>query len=184
MSETHTPRQRSGRPFWVMVALFVVVVLALQWGWNQARHTVIERAVIDVATVRTTVAIIHQFSPEMAPEAAGSRIKATGGAMNVLNGCEGTEVLFLLIAALIAYPLSWQWRAIGLAGGVVCVFALNQLRLLALFYSYRFDRSLFDPLHGWVAPLLLLALALAYVVWVIGNDDRWHARKAAQTREG
>ena len=160
------------RPLWQMTAWFLASVLLLQWGWGAARGTTVERLVIDEATVRTAVAIIHALTPEVDVQAVGSLISAPGGGINVLNGCEGTEVLFLLVAALCAYPMSWRWRGVGMLGGTAFVFVLNQARLLALFYSYRSDRVLFNQLHGLVAPLMLIALSLAFMVWMIQLDRR------------
>lgn len=160
------------RPVWLMVVVFVITVVALQWAWGEARGTSVERAVIEQATVGTAVAIINAWTPEVQASPAGSRIKAPGGGINILNGCEGTEVLFLLIASLLAYPMSWRWRAIGAVLGTAFVFVLNQVRLLALFYSYRSDRALFDQLHGLIAPMMLIALSLGFMVLVIRWDER------------
>ncbi|RUP27341.1 MAG: exosortase/archaeosortase family protein [Curvibacter sp.] len=171
MREVDTERA-TRRPVWVMALAFVIAVVALQWAWGEARGTVVERAVIEQATVGTAVAIINAWTPEVQASPAGSRIKAPGGGINILNGCEGTEVLFLLVAALLAYPMSWRWRAIGTILGTAFVFVLNQVRLLALFYSYRSDRALFDQLHGLVAPMMLIALSLGFMVLVIRWDER------------
>lgn len=132
----------------------------------------IERMVINEATVKPAVMLINTWTPEARAIAVGASIKAPGGGINVLNGCEGTEVLFLLIAALVAYPMSWRFRALGVLTGTFLVYLLNQMRLLALFYSYRSDRALFDQLHGLVAPLMLIALSIAFLITMI----RWDAR--------
>lgn len=162
-----------------MAVLFVGLVVMLQWAWSQARGTPLERYVIDQATVRTSVAVINAITPDMQAVAAGSRITAPGGGLNVLNGCEGTEVLFLLVAALMAYPMSWRWRGIGLLGGTALVFVLNQCRLLALFYSYRLERAWFDQLHGLIAPMTLIVLTLAFMFALIRLDQRARTSQGA-----
>ena len=160
-------------------ARFLLVLVGLQLAWHFARGTALERMVIDRATVGTAVDLIHRIQPGLAVSAAGARIQAPGGGINVLNGCEGTEVLFLLFAAVAAAHLSWRARVTGLLLGMVWVFALNQLRLLALFFSYRSDRVLFDQLHGMVAPLLLVAL----VVIFFHGLTAWDARRTAALPE-
>lgn len=160
---TVTPHKPS---LWRALLVFMAVTALLQYGWKQARDTAIERAVIHVATVQTSVALIHRLTPEVGAQALGSRIRAPGGGINILNGCEGTEALFLLIAAMAAHRATWRQRAVGLLAGTVAVFALNQLRVLALFYSYRSNRELFDQLHGLVTPLVLIGAAVAlFAVW-------------------
>ncbi|WP_290906022.1 exosortase/archaeosortase family protein [Aquabacterium sp.] len=167
LSQAQPPRA----PIWRVALVFLLALAALQGGWSALRGSAAERAVIDQATVGTAVALVNRLTPEVAAQAKGSRIQAAGGGINVLNGCEGTEVLFLLWAALLAAPLSWRWRLQGALLGALWVFALNQLRLLALFYSYRDDRPLFNLLHGLVAPGLLVAATLLFVAWVYRRHD-------------
>jgi len=163
-----------------MALVFLLILATLQGGWSALRGSAAERAVIDLATVGTAVALVNRLTPEVAARAHGARIQAAGGGINVLNGCEGTEVLFLLWAALLAAPLSWQWRIQGAVLGAVWVFALNQVRLLALFYSYRSNRPMFDLLHGLVAPAVLVAATLLFVAWV----HRRHGALPGQARPG
>ncbi|WP_290644403.1 archaeosortase/exosortase family protein [Aquabacterium sp.] len=155
-----------------MALLFTLVFLSLQWIWNTAKGSAFEYVVIDKATVGTVVRIINALTPDAHATADGSSIRSPGGGINVLNGCEGTEVLFLLMAAVIAYPLTWRLRAVGLLGGTAFVFIINQARLLALFYSYRSDRALFGQLHGVIAPLALIMVTLIFFVLLIRLNDR------------
>lgn len=174
MEQTHSLLNQPNRPrvpMWRVASVFLLALMVLQWGWSSLRGSAAERAVIDVATVGTAVALVNRLTPEIEVRANGSRIQASGGGINVLNGCEGTEVLFLLWAALLAAPLSWRWRLQGAVLGGVWVFALNQARLLALFYSYRDDRALFNLLHGLVAPGVLVAATLLFVAWVYRRHD-------------
>lgn len=175
-----TPRQPR---LWRPLLVFVVVTALLQYGWKQSRDTAVERAVIHVATVQTSVALIHGLTPEVGAQAQGSRIRAPGGGINILNGCEGTDALFLLVAAMLAHRATWRQRALGLLAGTAAVFALNQVRVLVLFYSYRHDRTLFDSLHGLVTPLVLICAAVAlFAVWAHWVDGA--RRSQAQAAEG
>ena len=56
-------------------------------------------------------------------------------------------------------------RLAGLAASFAVTFALNQARVVALFYAYRHDRAWFDALHGYVGPLLLIAAAGVFFSW-------------------
>jgi exosortase family protein XrtM len=166
-SQAPPPEAAAARHPWRAGLAFVLAFLVLQILWSQAKDTALERLWIDTATVKTAVALIGFVAPELQPTAQGSRIKAPGGGINVLNGCEGTDILFLLAAAFLAFPMPWRRRLAGLGLGLVLVFLLNQARILALFYAYRSDRALFDLLHGIVAPIVLIAFAAAYFyAWV------------------
>jgi exosortase/archaeosortase family protein len=146
---------------------FIAVFLLLQILWSFSRDTAVEHFLIDRMTVLPAAALINQLTPAVHALATGSRILANGGGINILNGCEGTEVLMLLIAAFFSAPLSWRSRLSGTALGVLIVLTLNQVRIVCLFYAFRADHSLFDLLHTMVAPLTLIAATGFYFyVWL------------------
>lgn len=157
-----------------LVAGFLVLAFGLQWGWSELRGSAVERWVIHDLTVGAAVKLLAITSPDVGAWAEGARIRAAGGGLNVLNGCEGTEVFFLLVAALLVSPLPWAWRLGGIAAGGVWVFAWNQVRLLALFHAHRTDREWFSLLHGLVGPAVLIALTLLFVMALY----RLHERQA------
>ena len=162
-------------PMWLSLAIFLGVFGVLQWAWGESRDTWVERLVIHEATVKPAATLVQLITPEANAKPVAASIKAPGGGLNILNGCEGTEVMFLLVAAFAAVRLGWRQRLIGLALGLVLIFALNQARILALFYSYRSERSLFDLLHTSVLPAVLIAAVALYFYAVL---HRSHSRLA------
>lgn len=151
-----------------LTALFFCI---LQCSWMQLRGTGIERLLVHDCTVGTATWLINLLTPQVQAHADGARISAAGGGINVLNGCEGTEVLWLLWAALAFYPGRWRARLAGLMAGTAFVFVLNQARLLILFYSFRQDPALFSLLHGLVTPLVMVVATVGFfMLWV-----RWQA---------
>jgi exosortase/archaeosortase family protein len=160
------------QPVWRALLVFFVAFGLLQWGWGLARDSWIERLVIHEATVKPAAALVRLLTPEVPARGVGPSIKAPGGGLNILNGCEGTEVMFLLMAAFAAVRLSWRRRVWGLALGLALVFALNQARVLALFYAFRTDRSLFDILHTTILPVALVALSLVYFHAVLSLERK------------
>lgn len=159
----HSPHKRP----WGAFLRFLCIFFALHGAWQLAKGTVVERIWIDQATVKTAAFVINTLTPSVGVSAQGSRLRAPGGGLNVLNGCEGTDVLFLMCAAFFAFPMGWRVRMIGLMLGTAFVFVLNQARVLTLFYVLRTDRAAFDLLHTTVAPIVLVATMAAYFyVWL------------------
>lgn len=151
---------------WRLV-FFLAVFAILQGLYGAAKGTWVERMVIDHATVQTAAWFIDAVDPAVRVEPVGPRLRAPGGGINILNGCEGTEVFFLMIAAMLVAPQSLRARLTGLLAGTAVVFLLNQARVVALFYAFRSDKALFDMLHGIVAPMLLIIAAAAFfVIWL------------------
>ena len=164
------PEPQTPYPLWLTLVIFLGVFFALQWLWGAARDTWIERIVIHEATVKPAAALVQVLTPEVNARPVAASIKAPGGGLNILNGCEGTEIMFLLIAAFAAVRLSGRRKLIGLALGLGLVFVLNQARILTLFYAYRNERSLFDILHTTILPAVLVAAVALYFYAVLHRD--------------
>jgi len=171
-AEAARPSPRRGlRALAVRSVAFIVVFMVLQAGWEAARGSWIERLWVHDLTVRSATVVINLLTPQAQAVAEGARIVAPGGGLNVLFGCEGTDVVFLLAAAFLVFPMSWRARGLGLLIGLLWVFALNQARIVALFYSFRADRSLFELLHTTAAPLVMIVLTgLFFHLWLQRAD--------------
>lgn len=154
-----------------LLLLFLAGFFALQYAWEMSRDTALERLVIHDLTARPAAWIIQQAWPEQGVRAAAHRLVSDHGRLNILNGCEGLETLFLLMAAFIAYPFGWRQRLLGMALGAVLVFVLNQGRIIALWHAFVGDRALFGILHGTVLPLLLVAACLVYFLIFLNRGE-------------
>ena len=149
------------------LAVFFGVFALLQLLYQRDAGGAANRFFIETIGTQPAAALIRTLTPSIGARAAGSRVAAPGGGINILAGCEGSEVLFLLTAAFCAVRLPIRRRLAGLLLGAALVVALNQCRILALFYAYRADRDLFDLLHTIVAPLALVGLAgLFFHAWL------------------
>lgn len=159
-------------------AMFFLLFAALYFAWSLARGTSIERFVIDYATVQPSVAIINAITPLENVTAQGHRLMSPRARLSVLNGCEGTECLLLLIAAVLAFRgASWRHKALGLLAGFALVYISNQLRIVALFYTFRFERGWFETLHGYLAPTLIVALSCLFFLWWASRAVQTEARR-------
>ena len=156
-------------PVWGSALLFLSVFLLLQAGYSACRGTWVEYLVVGDLTVKTTATLIRTLTPEVDVHALGNQLAAPGGGIRVMKGCEGTEVMFMLVAAFAAVALPWRRRLLGLGLGILLAFGLNQLRLLALFYAFRSDPPLFSLLHGTVAPIVMVVVLALYALFWIGH---------------
>ncbi len=155
----------------ILLAIFLMVFFSLQYGWEMSRGSHFEQVVIDQATVVPAAWVINTLSPNQGVMAQGHRIASPEGRLNILNGCEGLETLFLLIAAIMAYPFTWRVKLQGLGLGLPLVFVLNQVRIVALWYAFLHDRALFGMLHGIVMPLLLVVACLLFFLAFITRHE-------------
>jgi exosortase/archaeosortase family protein len=141
---------------------FLVVFSALQLTWQKLSGSSLEELVIHTFTVRPAACLVNLFTPLVHAQAVHFSLIAPGGGLNILNGCDGLEALFLLISAFAIAPAPWRLRVVGLAAGLPVVFVVNQARILTLFYAYRTDHALFDPMHAIVAPIVVILIVAGY----------------------
>jgi exosortase/archaeosortase family protein len=159
-------------PLALQVVVFAALFIALQWAWSLAEGTAIERLIVAQATVTPASWWINLLTPELDVKVVNFSLRAPGGGINVLNGCEGLDVLFLLWSALVVTAMGWRRRLVGLVAGTGFVWALNQVRVVVLFYANREDKELFALLHGTVAPLLLIVATTAVFVLLLAWPQR------------
>lgn len=166
---------------WLLLA-FGAVFLALQTLWRLAEGSLLETWVVGIGTVQPAAQLVHWLTPELGAYAARFSIRAQSGGpgINILNGCEGLDVLFLLWAALAVSGLRWRSLLLGFCLGTTLVWLLNQVRVVALFYANRVDKELFALLHGTVGPLVLITLvALAFLLLLKADASAGQSPRAS-----
>jgi exosortase family protein XrtM len=148
--------------------VFLLLFAGLQLGWQALSGTSVQSFIVHDCTVRPAAVLVNLLTPGVQAQAVNSRLTARGGSLNIINGCEGTEVLFLLSAGLAVVPIPWKRRVLGFLLGTPVVYVVNQARILALFYAYRTNTSLFDLLHGTVTPIAVVLLVSWYFyAWLV-----------------
>lgn len=117
---------------------------------------------IDRATVIPAAWTVNRLWPDQPAFAQKNSLISAHGRLNILNGCEGLETLFLLVAAFVAYPLAWRIRFAGILSSALLIYGLNQVRIVLLWWAIHANPTLFGLLHGTVLPLVLIAISLLF----------------------
>ena len=148
------------------ILLFIFLFALLSTTYNSFRNSGFQTFIVDKATVPISAVLIHWLSPSEQVSADGHSLVSPKVRLSVLNGCEGTEVMLMLIAALISIRMAWLRRLVGIFFGVVLVYLLNQLRIATLYYCLSTRPFLFDTLHGYVFPVLIIAVIALFIYWL------------------
>jgi exosortase family protein XrtM len=166
---TPKPRNRA-----LHFALFLAIFAALDFGYYLTRGTVLEHLFIDTLTVRPAAAVINAVDPPASATAAGSSLLTSFGRINIKEGCEGSEGMFLLIAAILPYPVRWLPRLLGMGSGLALMYAMNQLRILSLVASLHWRPTWFASIHGLIAPTcIVLAGCIFFFAWSSAASSAW-----------
>lgn len=93
--------------------------------------------------------------------------RASGVGVSIEAGCNGIEASIILIAAIVAFPASWQMKLAGLAIGFLAVQAVNVLRIISLFYLLQWNQSWFEFAHIYLwQALIMLDVLVVWMLWV------------------
>jgi exosortase/archaeosortase family protein len=99
----------------------------------------------------------------------------TGGAisMEIYYKCTGIYQMAGFMAAVLAFPTTFQNKMIGFAWGICGISILNLVRILSIFYVGYYYPAIVPVFHGiiWEALMILFSLLL----WM------WWANKNAQS---
>lgn len=90
----------------------------------------------------------------------GTTLATSKSAITVGRGCDGIDVLAILLAATVATPATIKRRAGFLACGVAGLLVLNVARLLSLLYAQSFSPGFMQALHIYVWPVILLSASM------------------------
>jgi len=142
------------------VALFALIFAALQLALVKTRAPVADWLVAAPAARTLALAL-----PSDNIGARANQIYSKHVRLDILPGCEGTELFFLLLAGVAAFPVSLRAKLAGLALGLPLVFALNVARIALLYLTVRDHPAHFELVHGHVAPTAFVACLGVFFWW-------------------
>jgi len=124
-----------------------------------------------LATVEMTVALLHWVGIE-AVRSATVIAHPDGFAYEVAYSCIGFLPVLFYGAAVLAFPVGWAQRLVGVLIGLPLLLALNFIRLIHLFHIGVSDGAAFAWWHEDVWPgivrLTIIGLWSAWVWWAEG----------------
>jgi exosortase H (IPTLxxWG-CTERM-specific) len=153
-----------------MVRFFIlfVVLLAALFGLELtpwAQDWLIVPWTNALATISTWIVTLFDGNVE----ATGKIMRSTtnGFAVSIEAGCNGVEATLVLLAAMLAFPAPWRYKALGLVIGVLAVQLLNILRVVSLFYLGQWNYDVFEWAHLYVwQALIMLDVLVVWLIWV------------------
>jgi exosortase/archaeosortase family protein len=154
-------------PIVLRIALFLLIYGSLHWAYQSLRSSVFDPWFIHTLTVAPAAALLDGLWPADLVRAIGPRLAWPGGRLTLLAGCDGFEVMSLFVAAVLVADLSWRRGLVALVAGCVAVWALNQARIVALYWAFRYEREWFDAIHTLWGPLLLISAVAAVYAWAV-----------------
>ena len=149
---------------------FILSFAILMGAFEVSRGTAFEKFLVQDLILMPTTHLVNVITPAEHVELVGRTLSSPASNLHVTRGCEGVEMFLLLIAAIIAFPASSKYRALGLCLGAILAYALSVSRLMALHYILRYSPHAWEALHGLILPLgPIVLMALFFMRWSDGS---------------
>ncbi len=92
---------------------------------------------------------------------------SSGIRLGIAKGCDGLDGMILLVSAIFALRTSWKKQWIGALAGCGFLYAVNLLRIVSLYFLFKYKPALFDPMHSFYWQFIFIACAMIfYLVWM------------------
>ena len=104
-------------------------------------------------------ALVSLFDPQIV--VGGTTIRGPRFSMQIVKTCDAMEVNILLVAALAAFPMPLARRLLVMLASLALIASVNVGRLCMLYWVGVHAPKWFDRIHQTLAPLVMVAAALA-----------------------
>jgi len=89
--------------------------------------------------------------------------------------CTAIFIMAVYVALVLAYPVSWRMRLLGIVVGLPVVFVFNLVRIAGAAYASVYASAYFTFIHDYVFEVfMVLVLLIVWVAWL--SFVRNHAR--------
>ncbi len=148
------------------VLLFILIFVAIQSLYYFSNSFKFPNKLQYVnALVSST--IINTVTPRENTTVEGRSLKSGGVSIEIAWGCEGTEGIFIIIAAMSAYYMSIRKKILGILVGTVFLYCLNIVRIIALYYTMRHKPAMFEIMHMYIGQTFIIFFGvLFFVTWI------------------
>ena len=109
--------------------------------------------------------IVNFVAPHEAAAAAQGTLRSISASLSIVRGCDGAGVVFLLVAAMSAYPARLKAKLQGILAVVVLMYILNELRVVGLYFVIANRNEWFSALHNYFVPIFMILVACLFFLW-------------------
>lgn len=152
------------RPFRFLV-IFVGIYSLLEAIYFTVPNDFLRDVVYHRGIVAVGADIIHLITPQDLVVTNANKLQSGTVTLEIIRGCDGAGVAFLLISAILIFPATWSRKLAGLLAASALVFVLNQMRIVGLYYIVAYDKAWFFPVHTYFAPTLMIAVSCIFFAW-------------------
>ncbi len=163
-------------PEWVTFMLFVACYALLDYIYyfkvpvDLFINVIYYHGVVAVcADLINFIAPMEQVAPQL------NHLISVHADLEIVHGCDGANVLFLVVSAILVFPSKGSRKLMGLLLGIGLIYSLNLLRISALYFVIAYHSDWFQLIHTYVAPTLMVIAGCFYFAWwAFGSTNNVH----------
>ena len=146
--------------------IFVAVYGVFQGLYFLIPYDILQNVIYHYGIVGVSADILNIFTNENV-SAVENKLTSSKAILVIIRGCDGTGSLFLLCAAIIAFSATIKHKLYGLIIAALFLYAVNQIRIIGLYFVVAYQRDLFLLIHTYFAPTLIIAICALFFAWWI-----------------
>lgn len=143
---------------------FIGLFAVMQWVYFLIPWSVLRDIIYHNGIVAVSADIINLFTNENT-QAIENKLTSSKAILVIIRGCDGSGSLFLLCAAILAFTATWKNKLFGLLFGILLLYAINQIRIIGLYFIVAYQKQYFLPVHTYYAPTLIVIISGLYFAW-------------------
>ena len=108
-------------------------------------------------------------------KSTGETISSGGFSIQIKKGCDAIAPMILYTLSILFFPVAFSKKPKGILIGIILLFLLNIVRIVSLFLTGKYVKSLFDLMHTDVWQILFIIFTLyLWLVWLrkVTADDQ------------
>jgi len=150
---------------WLQFILFVSCYVLLHYGYFKIPDEIFVNTIYYHGVVAICADFINMFVPLEQVVGYQNHLLSTKADLEIVRGCDGVGVLFLLLSAIMAFPVNVNRKLLGLILGIGLIYIANLLRISMLYFVIAYHGEWFLLAHTYLAPTLLVLLTCLYFAW-------------------
>lgn len=142
--------------------IFIGSYLILNRAYFEIPNEILSDTVYFHGLSRVCAGLVNLAGPSDTVAAVGNHLASPLADLEIIRGCDGAGTLFLIIAAMLAFPASLPRKLGGILLGVGLMYGLNIVRISSLYFLMAYRPEWFELVHTYVAPGLIIAIGCLF----------------------
>ncbi len=143
-----------------------LLFISFEWAYFLIPDHVLRDVIYHRGLVNPCAAFITLLNANELVTAQQNFLLAPAARLEIVRGCDGAGVIFLLAAAMLAFTCSSRAKFWGLLIGIVFMLLVNYGRIVGLYFIAAYKSQWFALVHSYLAPTFIILLGcLVFAVW-------------------